>query len=55
MSHQFKPLDEVYELNKQQINDQIGLLKKRHTDLLNSISEVERNMESVRSAKDEKV
>jgi prefoldin subunit 5 len=55
MSHQFKPLDEIYELNKQQINDQMGLIKKRHTDVLASIIEVERSIESVKSAKDEKV
>lgn len=55
MSHQFKPLDEVYEANKQQINEQIVLLKKRQTDLMTSISDVERSMENVKSAKDEKV
>lgn len=55
MSHQFRPLDEVYEANKQQIGEQIALLKKRHADLLNAILDVERSIESVKSAKDEKV
>lgn len=53
--HQFRPLDEVYESNKQVISENIGLLKKRHADLLGSIHDVERSIESVKSAKDEKV
>ncbi|RNA39159.1 E3 ubiquitin- ligase TRIM37 [Brachionus plicatilis] len=54
-SHQFKPIDEVYEFHKEQIQEQINLLKKRHAELIGLVQDVERNIESVRGAKDERV
>lgn len=54
-SHQFKPIDEVYEFHKEQIQEQINLLKKRHSELLGLVQDVERNIEGVRGAKDERV
>ncbi|CAF0711565.1 unnamed protein product [Brachionus calyciflorus] len=54
-SHQFKPIDEVYEFHKEQIQEQINLLKKRHSELLNLVQEVERNIDGVKNAKDERV
>lgn len=54
-SHQFKPIDEVYEYHKEQIQEQIKLLKKRHAELLGLVQEVERNIESVKGSKDERV
>lgn len=54
-SHSFKPLDEVYEFHKEQINDQIKTLKGRHVELVSLVQEVERNIESIKGAKDERV
>lgn len=54
-SHHFKPIDEVYEFHRDQILEQVKLLKKRHAELLTLIQEVERSIESVKGAKDEKV
>ena len=53
--HTFKPLDDVYEFHKDQILDQIGSLKRRHTELVQLVVDVERNIDSVKNAKDEKV
>lgn len=54
-SHHFKPIDEVYEEHKEQIAEQVKLLRKRHADLSTSIQEVERSIELVKSAKEERV
>ena len=54
-SHSFKPLDEIYEYFKEQILEQMKILKQRHGELVSMVQEVERNMESVKSAKDERV
>lgn len=53
--HTFKPLDEVYEFHKDQIMEQILQLKKRHVELITLVQDVERNIDSVKSAKDERV
>lgn len=54
-SHSFKPLDEVYEFHKERITDQIKTLKGRHVELVSLVQEVERNIESIKNAKDERV
>ena len=54
-SHQFKPIDEIYETHKEEILEQVKLIKKRHADLLTSTQEMERNIEMVKNAKEEKV
>ena len=54
-SHSFKPLDEVYEFHKEQIQEQIKILKRRHAELVSLVQEVERNIEGVKNAKDERV
>lgn len=54
-SHHFKPIDEVYDTHKEQILDQVKLLKKRQTELISHIQEVEKNIELVKNGKDEKV
>jgi hypothetical protein len=54
-SHSFKPLDEVYEYHKEQVQEQIGAIRRRHAELLGLIQEVERCIESVKGAKDERV
>lgn len=53
--HIFKPLDEVYDFHKEQISEQIMQLKRRHHELINLVQEIERNIESVKNAKDERV
>lgn len=45
----------MYESHKEQILEQVRLLRKRHTDLSASIQDVERNIEVVKNAKEEKV
>ncbi|XP_046744959.1 E3 ubiquitin-protein ligase TRIM37-like isoform X2 [Diprion similis] len=53
--HTFKPLEEVYEQHVTQIKDEVGQLKRRLMELISLVQEVERNVESVRAAKDERV
>ncbi|KAL1491393.1 hypothetical protein ABEB36_011997 [Hypothenemus hampei] len=53
--HTFKPLDEVYEQHVTQIKDEVSQLRRRLMELISIVQEVERNVESVRSAKDERV
>ncbi|XP_050304969.1 E3 ubiquitin-protein ligase TRIM37-like isoform X2 [Anthonomus grandis grandis] len=52
--HTFKPLDEVYEQHVTQIKDEVAQLRRRLMELISIVQE-ERNVESVRSAKDERV
>lgn len=54
-SHSFKPLEEIYEFHKEQIVEHIKVLKRRHAELASLVQEVERNIESVKSGKDERV
>jgi tripartite motif-containing protein 37 len=54
-SHSFKPLDEIYTFHREQINEQINTLKRRHSELVSLVQEVERNIDSVKTAKDERV
>ncbi|XP_018568183.1 E3 ubiquitin-protein ligase TRIM37-like [Anoplophora glabripennis] len=53
--HTFKPLDEVYEQHVTQIKDEVAQLRRRLMELISIVQEVERNVESVRSAKDDRV
>uniref|UniRef100_A0A1B6E019 RING-type domain-containing protein n=1 Tax=Clastoptera arizonana TaxID=38151 RepID=A0A1B6E019_9HEMI len=53
--HTFKPLEEVYEQHASQIKEEVAHLKRRLSELISLVQEVERNVESVRSAKDERV
>ncbi|CAH1802415.1 unnamed protein product [Owenia fusiformis] len=53
--HEFKPLDEVYEDHVSKINEDVSQLKRRHVELISLVQEVERNVESVKNAKDERV
>ncbi|KRT85991.1 hypothetical protein AMK59_2372 [Oryctes borbonicus] len=53
--HTFKPLEEVYEQHITQIKDEVAQLRRRLMELISIVQEVERNVESVRSAKDERV
>ncbi|KAH9525802.1 Tripartite motif containing 37 [Bulinus truncatus] len=53
--HMFKPLDGIYEEHKSKINIELNQLKSQHFELLCLVQEVERNIESVKNAKDERV
>ncbi|KYN29017.1 E3 ubiquitin-protein ligase TRIM37, partial [Trachymyrmex cornetzi] len=53
--HTFKPLEDVYEQHVSQIKAEIGHLNRRLMELISLVQEVERNVESVRAAKDERV
>ncbi|XP_066995778.2 uncharacterized protein [Anabrus simplex] len=53
--HTFKPLEDVYETHLNLIRDEAAQLRRRLMELFSLIQEVERNMESVRAAKDERV
>ncbi|XP_033113519.1 E3 ubiquitin-protein ligase TRIM37-like [Anneissia japonica] len=53
--HTFKPLEEVYEQHVSQITEEVAALRRRLMELISLVQEVERNVESVRSAKDERV
>ncbi|CAH1184906.1 unnamed protein product [Phyllotreta striolata] len=53
--HTFKPLDEVFEQHVAKIKEEIVLLRRRLMELISIVQEVERNVESVRSAKDDRV
>lgn len=53
--HTFKPLDEVYDQHVTQIKDEVSQLRRRLMELISIVQEVERNVESVRSAKEERV
>ncbi|XP_063226003.1 E3 ubiquitin-protein ligase TRIM37-like isoform X2 [Bacillus rossius redtenbacheri] len=53
--HTFKPLEVVYEQHVTQIKDEIAHLRRRLVELISLVKEVERNVESVRAAKDERV
>ncbi|GAB6030286.1 hypothetical protein CHUAL_005961 [Chamberlinius hualienensis] len=52
--HTFKPLDDVYQQHVGQIDEEVVQLKRRLVELISLVQEVEKNVESVRQAKDEK-
>lgn len=54
-NHTFKPLDEVYDEHVNQINEEVAQLRRRLVELISLVQDVEKNVESVRAAKDEKV
>merc|ERR1719309_1517506 len=53
--HTFKPLDEIYDQHVLHIKEEVSLLRRRLMELISLVQEVERNVESVRAAKDERV
>ncbi|XP_022108333.1 E3 ubiquitin-protein ligase TRIM37-like isoform X2 [Acanthaster planci] len=53
--HTFKPLDEVYDQHVSQITEEVAALRRRLMELISLVQEIERNVESVRTAKDERV
>ncbi|XP_054723895.1 uncharacterized protein LOC129234017 [Uloborus diversus] len=53
--HVFKPLDEIYEQHVSQIKEEFVRLRRRLAELISLVQEVEKSVESVRSAKDDRV
>lgn len=53
--HTFKPLDDVYDQHVAQIKEESSQLRRRLLELISYVQDVERNVELVRSAKDERV
>ncbi|CAH1404780.1 unnamed protein product [Nezara viridula] len=54
-NHTFKPLEEVYLQHMTQIKEELSGLRRRLMELLSLMQDVDRNVESVRNAKDERV
>jgi tripartite motif-containing protein 37 len=53
--HTFKPLEEIYDQHVSHIKEEVSLLRRRLMELISLVQEVERNVETVRAAKDERV
>uniref|UniRef100_A0A8C5LSQ6 E3 ubiquitin-protein ligase TRIM37 n=1 Tax=Leptobrachium leishanense TaxID=445787 RepID=A0A8C5LSQ6_9ANUR len=53
--HTFKPLAEIYEQHVTKVNEEVAKLRRRLMELISLVQEVERNVEAVRVAKDERV
>uniref|UniRef100_A0A8C4QQI0 Tripartite motif containing 37 n=1 Tax=Eptatretus burgeri TaxID=7764 RepID=A0A8C4QQI0_EPTBU len=53
--HTFKPLSEIYEQHVSQVNEEVVKLRRRLMELISLVQEVEKNVECVREAKDERV
>ncbi|XP_069134745.1 E3 ubiquitin-protein ligase TRIM37-like [Argopecten irradians] len=53
--HTFKPLDGVYEEHVKKVTEELNQLKRRNVELISLVQDVERNIESVKTAKDERV
>merc|ERR1719336_3257527 len=53
--HTFKPLEEIYDGHVSHIKEEVSLLRRKLMELISMVQEVERNVESVRGAKDERV
>lgn len=54
-NHTFKQLELVYETHLSQVKEEVSQLRTRLVELVGFVSDVEQNVEIVRSAKDEKV
>ncbi|KAM9456536.1 E3 ubiquitin-protein ligase TRIM37 [Clarias gariepinus] len=53
--HTFKPLAEIYEQHVNKVNEEVAKLRHRLMELISLVQEVEKNVEAVRGAKDERV
>lgn len=54
-NHTFKQLELVYETHLSQVKEEVSQLRARLVELIGFVSDVEQNVEVVRTAKDEKV
>ncbi|RXN08823.1 E3 ubiquitin- ligase TRIM37-like protein [Labeo rohita] len=53
--HTFKPLAEIYEQHVTKVNEEVAKLRRRLMELISLVQEVEKNVEAVRGAKDERL
>ncbi|VDP86269.1 unnamed protein product [Echinostoma caproni] len=53
--HAFRPLDEVYNEHVKQIQSEMDQLKHRHLELISLFQDVEKNVQIVKQAKEERV
>lgn len=53
--HTFKPLQGIYEEHAKKVVEELEQLRRRHVELISLVQDVERNIESVKNAKDERV
>uniref|UniRef100_A0A665XCD8 Tripartite motif containing 37 n=1 Tax=Echeneis naucrates TaxID=173247 RepID=A0A665XCD8_ECHNA len=53
--HTFRPLVEIYEQHVTKVKEEVAKLRRRLMELISLVQEVERNVEAVRGAKDERV
>ncbi|XP_053703786.1 E3 ubiquitin-protein ligase TRIM37 isoform X3 [Synchiropus splendidus] len=53
--HTFKPLVEIYDQHVTKVKEEVSKLRRRLMELISLVQEVERNVEAVRGAKDERV
>ncbi|KAF7646366.1 hypothetical protein LDENG_00188750 [Lucifuga dentata] len=53
--HTFKPLVEIYDQHVTKVKEEVTKLRRRLMELISLVQEVERNVEAVRGAKDERV
>ncbi|XP_059144246.1 E3 ubiquitin-protein ligase TRIM37-like isoform X1 [Physella acuta] len=53
--HTFKPLEGIYEEHKSKLSAELSQLKSQHIELICLVQDVERNIESVKNAKEERV
>ncbi|KAK7087602.1 E3 ubiquitin-protein ligase TRIM37-like isoform X2 [Littorina saxatilis] len=53
--HTFKPLEGIYEEHAKKVVEELSQLRRRHVELISLVQDVERNIESVKNAKDERV
>jgi len=51
----FFPLDEVYARHCQQIKEQVTRLRRKFMEMLGTVQDMEKNIDSIRTAKDQKV
>ncbi|XP_062869789.1 E3 ubiquitin-protein ligase TRIM37 [Trichomycterus rosablanca] len=53
--HTFKPLAEIYDQHVNKVNEEVAKLRRRLMELISLVQEVEKNVDAVRGAKDERV
>ncbi|GAB1607185.1 E3 ubiquitin-protein ligase TRIM37-like, partial [Argonauta hians] len=53
--HTFKPLDSVYDDHYNKLKEEVKQLKRRYVEMVSFVQGVERNVESVKNVKDERV
>ncbi|WAR02539.1 TRI37-like protein [Mya arenaria] len=53
--HTFKPIENEYNQHVRQIMEELSLIRRRNIEIISLVQDVERNIDSVKSAKDERV